>query len=234
MVCSFLSQNFWYSDTALYSISCTHTHTHTYACTHAHTHAHTCTCTHTCTHTHAQSHAHTCTCTHTCTHTHAHTHMHTRMHAHMHTHMHTQYSTCTSDDCECAVKLYSQPNFQGHSREVIHTQNARLANEGFDDQAASAKVVGTCSWLFYDSDNFVGNAYLLYPGEYYSNLAWGAQGMSLSSLHALPPQGTVAIALFDYYNFGCRMVILHASVEKLQTVYGFDNKASSALVVNSN
>jgi len=162
--------------------------------------------------------------THACTHTHAHTHAHT--------HMHTQYSTCTSDDCNCAVKLYSQPNFQGHSREVIHTQNARLANEDFDDQAASAKVVGTCYWLFYDGDNFAGYAYLLYPGEYYSNLAWGAQGKSLSSLRTLPPQGTVAIALFDYYNFNGRMVILHASVDKLQTVYDFDNKASSALVVN--
>jgi len=107
-----------------------------------------------------------------------------------------------------------------------------VANEGFDGQAASAKVVGTCSWLFYNGDNFVGNAYLLYPGEYYSNLAWGAQGRSLSLLHALPPERTVTIALFDYYSFNGRMAVLHASVDKLQTVYDFDNKASSALVVN--
>jgi len=77
--------------------------------------------------------------------------------------MHTQYSTCTCDDRDCVEKLYSEPNFQGHSREVIHTQIARLANEGFDDQAASAKVVGTY--------NFQGYAYLPSTGGYYFNLA---------------------------------------------------------------
>jgi len=33
----------WYSDTVLYTISCTHTHAHTHA--HTHTCTHTCTCT---------------------------------------------------------------------------------------------------------------------------------------------------------------------------------------------
>ena len=167
-------------------------------------------------------------------HTHAHTHTHiytTHTHTHTHTHMHT-HILHYSDQCDCAVKLYSEPNFKGRSVEVIHTQNARLANEGFDDQAASARVVGTCSWLFYSSDNFGGYAYLLYPGEYYSNLAWGAQGRSLSSVRALPAEGTVAIALFDGYNFAGRMVVLYESVANLQTESNFNNRASSVIVVN--
>jgi len=157
-------------------------------------------------------------------------HAHAPPHTPQHTHTHT--STCTSDHCDCAVKLYSEPNFQGRSIDVIHTQNARLANEGFAAQAASAQLVGTCSWLFYDSENFQGNAYLLYPGDYYSNLAWGAQGKSLSSLRSLPPEGTVAIALFDEFNFKGRMVVVHASVNNLQTVYNFNDKTNSVVVVN--
>ena len=130
------------------------------------------------------------------------------------------------------MKLYEHENYGGRLFEV-QAQNANLWNDGFNDIASSAKVFGTCCWLFYEHHQFLGSSSIVDPGNYLSTFSWGQSDNQLTSLRALPPSGTRAIALFEYDNYEGRMLLLRESHSNFVDLR-FDNIASSAIVLGGN
>ena len=92
-----------------------------------------------------------------------------------------------------------------------------------DFVAESIKIHGKCSFIFYEQDNFLGNAHILTEGDYPSlNF-----DNSVSSARALPPEGTNAIVFFEYNNYSGRMAVFHSS----QHYWLFYKHTSSVIVI---
>lgn len=136
--------------------------------------------------------------------------------------------------CDCLTIVYDHPNFGGRSL-VIRQQNADFSNDWFNNRVESAVITGSCDWLFYDHSNFgrqihgTSAYYILSPGSYNSAASWGGPGNHISSARALPPNGTIAIALFEHWSFRGRMTVLYGSSSHLPSIE-FDNQISNVIV----
>ena len=142
-------------------------------------------------------------------------------------------SACGNDACNCTAELFKSPGLQGRKLEV-QDQNADLDNDDFDNTAYSVRIIGDCEWLFYNCTDFccfdaVYGPGVAGPGTRYYPIATP----KLSSLRALPTNGTIAIALFDEENFEGRMEVL-CSVESDLANRDFDDKARSAIAIRGN
>ena len=129
--------------------------------------------------------------------------------------------------CRCSVILYEHLNFGGRSL-TVYGQISHLGYHVFDDIASSAEVIGPCDWIFYVDEYYHGDPCILAPGNYPSSYSWGTHDNDLTSLRALPPNGTIAIALFEH-NFEGPVLVLYESHNNLQLI-GFDDQVSSAVV----
>ena len=98
----------------------------------------------------------------------------------------------------------------------------------FNDLASSAKIIGPCEWIFYTNANFQGDPCILAPGDYPSPYYWGHRDSRLTSVRALPPKETTAIALFQHHFEGA-MIVLYESHSNIH-LKGFYDIASSAVV----
>ena len=135
-------------------------------------------------------------------------------------------SECASDACDCAVEL-SRAAYGGRKVEV-QDQNADLDNDDFDNAAGNIEIIGSCEWLLYNCTDFC-----CFDDVYGEGTHTVSGAPKLSSLRALPTNGTIAIALFDEENFEGRMEIL-CSVESNLGNRDFDNKARSAISIKGN
>ena len=90
-----------------------------------------------------------------------------------------------------------------------------------DFVAESIKIHGKCSFIFYEQDNFLGNAHILTEGDYPS------LNFDVSSARALPPEGTIAIVFFEYNNYRGQMAVFHSS----QYNWIFYEHTSSVIVI---
>ncbi len=116
--------------------------------------------------------------------------------------------------CRCVVELYQHNNYEG-SKHTIQDATARLGDIGFNDAASSAKISGTCDWLFYRDYDFLKDSAVLIPENYASTGYWFQSNDILSSLRPVPPCGTVAIVLYEHYNFEGRELVLYNTVSSL-------------------
>jgi len=114
-------------------------------------------------------------------------------------------SECANDACDCNVEL-SRAAYGGRKVEV-QDQNADLDNDDFDNAAGNIEIIGSCEWLLYNCTDFC-----CFDDVYGEGTHTVIGTPKLSSLRALPTNGTIAIALFDEENFEGRMEIL-CSVE---------------------
>ncbi len=129
--------------------------------------------------------------------------------------------------CRCYAVLYADRNYGGRSL-TVHGQIRALVYHAFDNQVSSAKIYGLCHWLFYEH-RYEGDTSILSPGNYPSTQAWGQRDNVLTSLRALPPPGTTAIALFRRFEFSGSMLVLSGSLSNLHG-YGFDDILSSYII----
>lgn len=127
------------------------------------------------------------------------------------------------------MTVYDHTNYGGRSL-LIKQQNANFGNDYFHDRVESATVRGNCRWLLYEHGNFGGQTYILSAIDYASYHSWGGTGNRFSSARALPPPGTVAIALFQHPNYNGRMVVLYRSNHNLSSV-DFGDTLSSFIVI---
>jgi len=138
--------------------------------------------------------------------------------------------SCTYSSSNCAIKLYDELN-QGGRILVVREQNADLVNDDFDDAVRSFRVFGPCKWVLYPDSDFQGTAHIYEEGAHNVPLTSGSQP-TLSSLRALPPDGTIAIALFDDVHYKGRMEIVcgETNTQSLQD-QDFDDSAKSAISI---
>ena len=94
----------------------------------------------------------------------------------------------------------------------------------------SIRLHGNCRWLFYEHDNFIGRVHLLHVGYYASAPGWGGSGNQITSARALPPTGTVAIALFQHDNYEGRMLVLYDSSSHFPSL-DFEDHVSSVIII---
>lgn len=135
---------------------------------------------------------------------------------------------CIYSGCGCDAIVYDGTNYGGRSL-LLRQQNAKIANDNFNDRTESAKIFGTCSWIFYKHSDFKGESYILTPGNYPSPSSWGGQANSITSARALPPAGTKAIILFQNSDFEGRMLVLYRSQSSLPFL-NFNDKTSSIII----
>ncbi len=124
--------------------------------------------------------------------------------------------------------MYEHYNFGGQKL-TVYGQIGDLNYNAFNDKVSSAKVYGSCQWIFYADPNYQGDPSVLSAGSYSSTLAWGKNNDVLSSLRAVPPQGTTSIALFEHSEFSGKMLVLYGSASTLGD-YNYHDIASSAIV----
>ncbi len=124
--------------------------------------------------------------------------------------------------------MYEHNNFAGQKL-TVYGQIGDLNNNAFNDMVSSAKVYGSCQWIFYADPNYQGDPSVLSAGSYPSTLAWGQNNDALSSLRAVPPQGTTSIALFEHPKFSGKILVLYGSASNLPD-YNFNDIVSSAIV----
>ena len=124
--------------------------------------------------------------------------------------------------------MYDRQYYSGRSLKILG-QNSNFGNDYFSNRVESIRTYGNCQWLFYDYANFRGSSHVL-RGSYYSAARWGVRSNSISSARALPPSGTVAIALFQHANYQGRMVILKATTARLHSI-DFNDNVSSMIVL---
>ena len=131
--------------------------------------------------------------------------------------------------CGCDLRVYDHSNYGGRSL-LVKQQNAKFENDYFNNRIESAKVHGNCKWLLYQGDNFNGGqTHLLNPGNYPSSIGWGGNGNLISSVRALPPQGTDAIVLFQHSNFQGRMLVLYETTRYFPNLE-FNDQLSSFII----
>jgi len=138
--------------------------------------------------------------------------------------------SCTYSSSNCAIKLYDEPD-QGGRVLVVREQNADLVNDDFDNAVKSITVFGPCKWLLYRFPDFQGTVDIYEEGGHNVAPTAGSQA-TLSSLRALPPGGTIAIALFDDVHYKGRMEIVceETNAQSLQD-QDFDDSAKSAISI---
>ena len=124
--------------------------------------------------------------------------------------------------------MFEHPKFLGR-RLTIRQQNADFGNDFFHDRVDSMVIRGKCRWILYHHRNFKGSARLVKSGRYSSAPKWKGEANTISSARALPPQGTMAIVLFEHSNYQGRMVVLTASNDHLPSIE-FDDTMSSIIV----
>ena len=129
--------------------------------------------------------------------------------------------------CDCYAYVYDGANYGGRSLLLRH-QNANFLEDWFDNRVESAIIVGPCYWIFYQNF-FTGRTSVMRPGNYPTAAYWGGPGNDISSARALPPPGTVAIALFQNSHFQGRMLVLYNSIRYLH-YHDFEDHVSSIIV----
>ncbi len=136
--------------------------------------------------------------------------------------------------CDCQAIVYDSSNFGGHSL-LIKQQNANFRYSFFDDRVESIKIMGSCSFIFYEHPGFndhdwdSAKSFLLQPGDYSSPQTWGGPRNTISSARALQPRGTNAIAIFEHPYFCGAMTVLYNSHTYLPHI-DFNDKISSVIV----
>ena len=123
------------------------------------------------------------------------------------------------------MTVYDNSNFRGRSLLILQ-QNAGFRNDYFNDRVDSLKISGSCDWILYKDDDFLGTSYLYEPGDY-STLA-GVSNV-ISSARALPPSGTVAILLYQHSDFRGRQLALSNSETSLVS-RDFNDQISSFII----
>ena len=78
---------------------------------------------------------------------------------------------------ECT--LYRDVNFSG-AQLTLRREMSELKQQGFNDAASSAKIMGT-PWIFYKDTSFMGTSYIVKPGSYPNPSTWGGDNDTLSS-----------------------------------------------------
>ena len=126
----------------------------------------------------------------------------------------------------CYAELYEHTNFGGRKL-TVHGEIGHLEHNSFNNAVSSAKIFGTCDWIFYEHD-YHGDPCILHPGEYASTYAWGQADNILTSLIPLPPPGSTALVIFEE-EFAGRVIVLHESTSDFGS-YDFDNVASTYVV----
>lgn len=132
--------------------------------------------------------------------------------------------------CDCRAEVFDHTGFRGRQLTIIQ-QNSDFNNEFFNDRVESIRSFGSCRWLFYEHNNFIGRTHILNVGYYSSAPSWGGHGNRISSARVLPKEGTVAIALFQHTNYQGRMLILTGSNDHLPNI-DFNDAVSSIIVLN--
>ncbi len=130
--------------------------------------------------------------------------------------------------CDCQAIVYDGNNFGGQSL-LIKQQYANFHYSFFDNRVESIRVMGSCSFIFYESPGFNTRSFLLKPGDYSSPPTWGGRGNTISAARALPPRGTKAIAIFEHPYFCGAMTVLYNSHTFLPHI-DFDDIISSVIV----
>lgn len=120
---------------------------------------------------------------------------------------------CSYDAGDCIIKLYDNAGLMGREL-LVRGENANLANNDFSDRVESVNVLGTCAWILYRGLNFGDIDRIVVPGVV-NRLVPDDR---LESLRAVPPAGTIAIALFTETNFEGRMEIICSNVQDLATL----------------
>ena len=141
-------------------------------------------------------------------------------------------STCRG--CDCRLSVYDKENLYGRSLLILQ-QNADFSNDMFNDRVESARISGSCSWILYQDKNFnretfaTGRLHIVRPGRYNTPISWGGPGNYITSARALPPDGTIAISLFQHSNFEGRMTVLYGSANHFPAL-DFDDQVGSVIV----
>ncbi len=94
----------------------------------------------------------------------------------------------------------------------------------FTNKVETVKITGKCAYLFYDKENFEGNAFRFDTAGNYGSVK--PLSDNILSGRALPPKGTDAICLFEKGVLGGRMMVLHSSQDNIP-----DNEPISSVVV---
>ena len=140
----------------------------------------------------------------------------------------------SSSSCDCRLTVYDHINFGGRSLLILQ-QNALFINDWFNDRVESAVITGSCVWIFYEDKNFnrqtytTGNTHILQPGRYNTPISWGGPGNHISSARVLPPDGTIAIALFQHADFEGRMMVLYESDNHFKAL-DFNDEVHSVII----
>ena len=144
-------------------------------------------------------------------------------------HLNTQAAKESKMSSECT--LYRDVNFSG-AQLTLRREMSELKQQGFNDAASSAKIMGT-PWIFYKDTSFMGTSYIVKPGSYPNPSTWGGDNDTLSSLRPLPSEtegDRGVIALFEHTNYGGRMVVLTTSTPDF-TKLNFNDRVSSLIVI---
>ncbi len=128
--------------------------------------------------------------------------------------------------CRCRAELYQHSNFGG-TKKTLQGRISCLTSIGFNDVVSSAKIIGTCDWIFYTDCSYGKDPAILRPGNYGWVAYWGQGNDILSSIRPVPPSGTVAIVLYEHYNNEGRELVLYVSVLSLPN---FNDIVSSVAV----
>ncbi len=129
------------------------------------------------------------------------------------------------------IALYSQENFEG--RGVVLREAARdLSRTGLPRRVGSM-VVGAGRWELCTRRDFLGNCFIVEPGEYRE---LGRLVSDIASVRELEPRGVRAnprrepgVELFEDESFAGLRVIVQTEVDTLRTV-GFNDRAGSLIV----
>ncbi len=134
--------------------------------------------------------------------------------------------TCIWIICRCRAELYQHGGFGG-TKKTLQGRISCLKDIGFNDVVSSAKILGTCDWIFYTDCSYRKDSAILSPGNYGWVSDWG-QGIDvLSSIRPVPPSGTVAIVLYEHGSYEGRQLVLYVSVSSLPN---FNDITSSVAV----
>ena len=118
---------------------------------------------------------------------------------------------------------------------MILQQNADFSNDRFNNRVESAVISGSCTWILYDGVHFnratysTGRSHNVRQGRHNTAISWGGPGNRISSARALPPDGTIAIALFEHADFEGRMTVLYRSTNNFRAL-DFDDQVGSVIV----